>query len=615
MSESRLSRYRLERLLGEGSGGEVHLAHDLMFDRKVALKLIDLSSPKIKNEAETRARFLREVRLTAKLSHPNIIVVYDFGDEGETLFLAMEYVSGGTLAQRIAPGSTPLPISERILLAAEVAEAIAHAHEMGVLHRDLKPANILLTADGDAKVTDFGIAKLLVGDVDLTESGAMVGSPAYMSPEQMRGERADTRSDIFAIGVVLFDLLTGRRPFSADSITSLVLKVLNQPTPNVFEFEPDLPPEVGPILAKCLAKERDDRYETARQLAADLRALVPSVSDPAASTSARRLRRVTNVGLSPALEADQPNPLEPTKSTGERAAAQNAPTIRTEPPRRRGPRLASIALAASVVAAVAISVLYATRREPDADDESPQRARRRATPQATPAPTVLPTPAPTPDSAPEPTAEPTPVLQLGRGTPVPATNITLGDGTVIIPPRTSRIETGGKLALRIRPDQARVFLDGRLIGVASDWDGGATGSVLSFRNPGKRRIRLAHAGRRDLLIEVDVRRRGTAETVFVEDELFPGLPSAPPGPPGNIPPPDYKTAGRIRFEVDPPQTLVAVDGNVVGAVSRWTTNDLVLSAIGVHDLTLTAPGRKPVALRILVSPVVEEPRATVRQAR
>src|SRR5664279_3233411 len=200
--------------------GVVYLARDPQIERELALKTIRFDSgEKSFGVDEAKARFLKEARISGRLQHPHIVTVFDVGEDQGTLFLAMELVQGGSFAQRISDAAG-FPLRDRIRVVAEVAEALAHAHERGVLHRDVKPANILLSPTLSAKVTDFGIGKLLTGDTDLTSTGQMVGSPAYMSPEQIKGEKLDARTDIFSLGIVLYQALTLRKPFPADTLTT-----------------------------------------------------------------------------------------------------------------------------------------------------------------------------------------------------------------------------------------------------------------------------------------------------------------------------------------------------------------------------------------------------------
>ena len=252
--------------------GVVYLAQDPQIERLLALKTIRFDGPGHSiGKDEAKARFLKEAKLSGRLQHPNIVTVYDVGEDGGTLYLAMELISGGSFQQKLADPAS-LSMQDRVRVVAEVADALAHAHERGVIHRDVKPANILLTETLSAKVTDFGIGKLVTGDTDLTSTGQMVGSPAYMSPEQIRGEKLDVRSDIFSLGVVLFQALTFKKPFPAETLTSLVYQILHEEPPDPATLMADVPPEMGEIVRACLSKKRESRYADAAVLAEDLRA-------------------------------------------------------------------------------------------------------------------------------------------------------------------------------------------------------------------------------------------------------------------------------------------------------------------------------------------------------
>ena len=239
--------------------GVVYLARDPQIERQLALKTVRFDGPGHDSKIdEAKARFLKEARISGRLQHPHIVTVFDVGEDAGNLYLAMEYVAGGSLAQKLADPAA-LEIFDQLRIVAEVAEALGHAHERGVLHRDVKPANILLTESLSAKVSDFGIGKLLIGDTDLTSTGQMVGSPAYMSPEQIRGEKLDVRSDIFSLGIVLYQTLTSRKPFPADTLTTLVYQILHEEPIDSATLRPGLPEEVPGIIRKCLAKPRDAR--------------------------------------------------------------------------------------------------------------------------------------------------------------------------------------------------------------------------------------------------------------------------------------------------------------------------------------------------------------------
>lgn len=307
-----IGRYEVERLLGKGAMGAVYLARDPLIEREVALKTIRLDSPSFQGKiVESRERFLREAKLTGRLQHPNIVVVYEFGEDHGTLFLAMEYVGGGSLASRMEREG-PFPIGDKLIISAQIADALAHAHERGVLHRDIKPANILMTPEGHAKVSDFGIGKLESGDVNLTSTGQMVGSPAYMSPEHVRGERLDSRTDIFSLGVVMYQLFTGVKPFPAESLTTLVYQILNKSPEDPRLLNAELPAEISPVILKCLAKDREERYAEAGEVADVLRDLLARSEDAFNSTLSKR-NRATRSGVMKGLTppAEPPAPASP----------------------------------------------------------------------------------------------------------------------------------------------------------------------------------------------------------------------------------------------------------------------------------------------------------------
>ena len=233
--------------------GIVYLARDPQIERTLALKTVRFDGPSQSfSVSEAKARFLKEAKISGRLQHPNIVTVFDVGEDEGMLYLAMEYISGGALNQRLTDG-VEFPIADRIRILSEVADALAHAHQRGVIHRDVKPANILLTEASVAKVTDFGIGKLLTGDTDLTSTGQMVGSPAYMSPEQIRGDKLDVRSDIFSLGVVLYQTLTLKKPFPADTLTTLVYQILNNVPDDPLVHNGELPPEITEIVLKLFS--------------------------------------------------------------------------------------------------------------------------------------------------------------------------------------------------------------------------------------------------------------------------------------------------------------------------------------------------------------------------
>ncbi len=270
-SGATLGRYRIVRPLGAGAMGVVYLAQDPQIERLLAIKTVRPMEGVLASTREVEERherLLREARTVGRLIHPNIVTLFDAGDQEGLLYLAFEYVEGPSLDQRLRAGE-PVTTAEALRIAREAAEGLAYAHARGVVHRDVKPANLLLAADGRVKISDFGIAKVVGQATELTMTGTVVGSPHYLSPEQVRGEELDGRSDLFSLGVVLYELLGGRRPFQGETLTTLVYQILHQEPPPI-ELRPELGTKLPETLARLLAKDRDQRFADGRELAARL---------------------------------------------------------------------------------------------------------------------------------------------------------------------------------------------------------------------------------------------------------------------------------------------------------------------------------------------------------
>jgi eukaryotic-like serine/threonine-protein kinase len=263
-----LGRYEILAELGQGAMGVVYKARDPMLDRIVAIKTVNLTLPK-DELAEYEARFYQEAKAAGGLSHRNIVTIYDIGRSERVAYMAMEFLEGHEL-RRLLQASAPIPLAQALDVGAQVAEGLQYAHERQIIHRDIKPANIMVLNDGLVKITDFGIARMRNNEVK-TMTGMILGSPKYMSPEQVSGKRADTRSDIFSLGVVLYEMLTGTSPFIADNIHGVMYQTMNFTPPAPRTLNPDLPEVLNFIAAKALAKNLDDRYQSARDLAHDLR--------------------------------------------------------------------------------------------------------------------------------------------------------------------------------------------------------------------------------------------------------------------------------------------------------------------------------------------------------
>jgi tRNA A-37 threonylcarbamoyl transferase component Bud32 len=294
-----IGKYRIVEHLGRGGMAEVYKAYQPNLDRYVAVKMMHAF---LSDEKEFLARFEREAKVVATLRHPNIVQVYDFDVEGGVYYMVMEYITGETLKARMQnlegnDAWISLDDAARIILA--VGSALKYAHERGMVHRDVKPANVMITLDGQVILTDFGIAKI-VSASNLTASGAMVGTPSYMAPEQGMGQPGDERSDIYSLGVMLYQLVLGRLPFDADTPLAVVLKHINDPLPLPKALKPDISDDLNRVILKALAKNPTDRYQKVADLTADLRkAMGMSPEDShadAAKSSAIKLAGATMVG-------------------------------------------------------------------------------------------------------------------------------------------------------------------------------------------------------------------------------------------------------------------------------------------------------------------------------
>jgi len=290
MTHRMLGRYQIVSQLGRGAMGTVYRALDPAIERTVAIKTLNPDLPE-ENMGEVKERFLREAKSAGRLNHPNVVTIYDVGETGGVAYIAMEYLEGRSLRQVLDAGA-PLTLHAISDIAAQIAEALDYAHRSGIVHRDIKPANIMLSSEGVAKLTDFGIASMLSSS--MTQTGTMLGSPKYMSPEQVLGQPVDGRADIFSLGVVLYEMLARTTPFELPDITTFTLmqRIVTAPAPRVSELGMDIPVAFDVILARALAKRPEDRFQHAIEFANDLRnysrsagtraaipVIVPSVDD------------------------------------------------------------------------------------------------------------------------------------------------------------------------------------------------------------------------------------------------------------------------------------------------------------------------------------------------
>jgi serine/threonine-protein kinase len=274
----KFGRFEVQKELGKGAMGVVYLGKDPKIGREVAIKTMALSQEFEPEElAEVKERFFREAETAGRLSHPNIVTIYDTGEEHDFCYIAMELLKGGDLAPYVKPGKL-LPMDQVVSIVARVADALGYAHRQGVVHRDIKPANMMYDPQTDTlKVTDFGIARLT--DSSKTKTGMVLGTPSYMSPEQLAGKKIEGRSDLFSLGVSLYQMLCGRLPFEGESMAQLMFKIANEPPTEILSVNPDVPPRLRAFLLHALAKNPDERFQTGEEFAGALRATLSTPAD------------------------------------------------------------------------------------------------------------------------------------------------------------------------------------------------------------------------------------------------------------------------------------------------------------------------------------------------
>lgn len=457
-----LGAYRLVKLIGRGGMGEVWKAFDQHLERDVAIKL--MRKELLANEDATR-RFAREARAVARLNHPNIVQVYAFGDEKGVNYFAMEMVEGETVSDCLKR-SKHMPLAEAVQILLQAIEGLSYANARGIIHRDIKPSNIMLDQTRRVKLTDFGLAKMVEHDTQMTAAGTAMGSPNYMSPEQARGEEADHRSDIYALGISFYQMLCGDLPFTAHSPVSVLLKQIQEPLPEHELIKCLSDGAVLHVLKKMTAKKPEDRYQSYGELATDLAALAPGIPLKGAHGITSTLPAATPTATPTAL--DRSADLSPIRTTSDAAALAEANTAAAttppppmpplppkeaavEPPSVSPPEdqdkdrsrvgLIMAAAAAFVILLVGIAGWYLlgdreqrTSSAPEVVSASPAPEPQPTAVPSTPAPTAA---APTASSAPS-TAQPAAAM----GTPVqsatvtqPASGMQAVDVTALVTPR------------------------------------------------------------------------------------------------------------------------------------------------------------------------------------
>jgi eukaryotic-like serine/threonine-protein kinase len=292
------ARYELREQIGRGGTAQVYLARDLLLDRPVALKVLMSEFSRDHSFVE---RFRREAQAAANLTFPNIVSVYDWGESAETYFIVMEYVDGESLAT-IIRGQAPLDPAQAASIGADIANALSYSHRHDVVHRDVKPGNVLITADGQVKVTDFGIARAVGVDDQITQTGLVMGTATYFSPEQAQGIQVDGRSDIYSLGVVLYEMVVGRPPFYGDTPVSIAYQHVREEAPTPRSLNPSIPLALEAIILQAMAKNPDDRYQTAEELRADLGRFVhgqPVLARPPSGSTGEMTAAIASTSLLP----------------------------------------------------------------------------------------------------------------------------------------------------------------------------------------------------------------------------------------------------------------------------------------------------------------------------
>jgi len=314
-------RYRIERKLGAGGMADVYLAEDQELGRRVAIKILN---GRHANDDQFIERFRREAKNAAALNHPNIVSIYDRGEAEDTYYIAMEYLDGRTLKELIVSRGAA-PINVAVEYARQILSALRFAHRHGIVHRDIKPHNVLVDGEGRVKVTDFGIAR--AGTSQMTEAGSIVGTAQYLSPEQARGGEVDPRSDLYSLGVVLYELLTGKTPFDGETPVEIAMKHLSNAPKAPSKLRPEVPPELDKVVLRALAKDPNDRYQNADEMEADLDRIARGAPVSATTASTQVLRAPAAAA---AAEATSATMIAPPRPASPAPAAPPPPVIAEE---------------------------------------------------------------------------------------------------------------------------------------------------------------------------------------------------------------------------------------------------------------------------------------------
>ena len=602
--------------------GEVYLAEDPHIERKLAIKTVRLTGRPAEIEDRTK-RLLREARAAGRLLHPNIVTLFDAGETEGQLYLAFEFVEGTDLAGRIEAGPA-LTLRDVLRIVRQVAEALEYAHRQGIVHRDIKPSNILLDTAGRVKVADFGIAKVTGQSTELTVAGSVMGSPQYLSPEQIRGDDLDGRSDLFSLGVVLYELLSKKRPFDGETITTLVYQILHKEPPPVSSLR-SVPPRLEQLLRSMLAKDRDQRTATAGQVAEELAGIERELDDETLSAPAVR------------GAAMAPTTVLPRRTTGSTAPSPppDVPTHRSSPPPPVRPATGRtmvategispklwipVVAAVALIAAVAAGWLLLRKPEPEPVEQvatSPASPIPTATPAAGPAPTpavsspVVPTPEPTPTprqvqptappvveprrETPPPLPAPTPEPQRprieiqGEPTPAPEPAPPIEEEPRPAPGNDGPVISSGlTLAFRVTPPEAVVRVDRTVLGQARKYSGLKGAQTYTLPGPGRYQILIRADGMRDYRATVEASETGGVTPIVARLSPLPVAQAEA----GDLP--VVRVSEGVGFRVRPPGAAILVDGQPAGRAGEYPgglrPNSWLRLREGKHRISIVARG-------------------------
>ena len=451
--QTKIGRYEVLATLGQGAMGTVYKAVDPLIERTVAIKTINLN---LSNEerAEFEERFYREAKSAGRLSHANIVTIYDVGEVDDIAYIAMEYLEGESLREMLDSGVV-LPVERISKIAARIASALNYAHENQVVHRDIKPANIMITTNRDVKIMDFGIAQIPTGS--RTQLGTVLGSPKYMAPEQVEGLPTDGKTDIFALGVVLYEMLTGNTPFNGENLSAIMYKILNETPAPPSTLNPRVPPVFDRIVSRALAKRPEDRYQTAREFARDLRN--QEVDAPLPERPPVAIARPANSDAAP-RSAMKPNDatvfLPPHRARGlvSSAASRARFTTRVITAFRDARLSHKLVLLGAPLIALAVVALYPASPYPAANLALHQNAPGQ---EAAPAP-MPPTRVAIPDEKLLPEVEP--VARPDRAAPIVDVQ-----AVPVVPPAPATALENATVSFAVSP-WGEVFVDGERVGIS-----------------------------------------------------------------------------------------------------------------------------------------------------